>query len=294
MFVAVTATFFLVRLIPGNPIESMTQELPAENREKIFAQYGYDKPLGTQYKLFWENLIKEKDLGESLVYRGRKVTDTIKEFAPVSGHLGGQALALGVIVGVILGLIAALNRGRWPDYLVMLIAIMGVSIPSFVVASLLQYFLAIKYHIFPVTGWGTFMHTVLPTLAMSFTSVAKYARYMRANSLDILNQDYLLTAQAKGLSDFRIIKNHVLRNAIIPIITLIGPQVALIFTGSFVIEKIFAIPGLGSYFVKAVNSRDYTMIIGQTIFVSGLYIFSLFVVDILYGLADPRIRAQRD
>ncbi len=294
IFIVVTITFFLVRVIPGNPIEQMTEELPESVRQNVYEQYGFDKPIHIQYMDFWKNLIKEGDLGESISYRGRSVTGTIKEYAPISGRLGFQALVLGVSLGVVLGLVAALNRGRWPDYVVMFIAILGISIPNFVIASVLQYFVAIKNNLLPVTGWGSFKYTILPTLALSFGSIAKYARYMRANCLDVLNQDYILTAQAKGASRFRIVSKHVFRNALLPIITLIGPQIALIFSGSFVIEKIFAVPGLGSYFVTAVNSRDYTMIMGQTIFISILYISSLVAVDIVYGLVDPRIRISED
>lgn len=294
LFIVTTITFVLIRIIPGNPIERMAEELPENRRQEIYAQHGFDKPIGVQYKEFWKKLVFEKDLGESLSYRGRKVTDTIKKYAPVSGRLGIQALAIGVSIGIVLGIIAALNRGKWPDYLVMFIAILGISIPNFVVASLLQYSFAIKRGLLPITGWEGFKYTILPSLALSFGPIAKYARYMRANCLDVVNQDYILTAKAKGVSRFRLVRKHVLRNAILPIITLLGPQVAMIFGGSFVIEKIFSIPGLGSYFVSSVSDRDYTMIMGQTIFISFLYITSLVVVDILYGLVDPRIRISDD
>lgn len=294
LFIIITITFVLVRLIPGNPIEKMTQELPQNIRDDIYAQYGFDKPVYVQYKQFWKKLIFERDLGGSLAYRGRKVTDTIKKYAPVSGVLGIQALALGAIIGVILGIVAALNRGKWPDYLVIFIAILGISIPNFVIASLLQYYFAIKIGILPVTGWKGFRYTVLPTLALSFNSTARYARYMRANCLDVINQDYILTAKAKGVSKIRLVRKHVLRNAILPIITLLGPHIAMIFGGAFVIEKIFSVPGLGSYFVSSVTSRDYTMIMGQTIFIAFLYIVSLVVVDIVYSLVDPRIRISDD
>ncbi len=294
LFIIVTLTFILIRLIPGNPIEKMTEQLPENVRESIYSQYGFDKPIMVQYKQFWKKLILEKDLGESLTYRGRKVTDTIKKFAPISGKLGIQALVFGVTIGIVLGIIAALNRGRWPDYLVMFIAILGISIPSFVIASLLQYFFAIKWGLLPTTGWDGFKYTILPSLALSFNSIAKYARYMRANCLDVINQDYILTAKAKGAPRIHIIRKHVLRNAILPIITLLGPQVAMLFGGSFVIERIFSIPGLGSYFVSSVIDRDYTMIMGQTIFIAFLYIISLVVVDILYALIDPRIKISDD
>ena len=293
LFVVSTIAFFAVRMIPGNPIEAMTEKLPDEIRQQVFEQYGFDKPILEQYKLFFKELFTEGDLGESLKYRGRKVTDTIASYAPVSGLLGAEAIAIGVISGIILGIVAALNRGKWLDYLVMFIAVVGIAVPNFVLASCFQYFLTIRFHLFPTTGWEGFSYTVLPALALSFNSTAKYARYMRANCLDVLNQDYIITAKAKGMSRFRLIRKHVLKNSILPIITLLGPQIALMFGGAFVIERIFAIPGLGSYFVSSVTDRDYTMVMGQTIFIAALYILSVLIVDILYGFIDPRIRISQ-
>ena len=293
LFVVSTIAFFAVRMIPGNPIEAMTEKLPDEIRQQVFEQYGFDKPIMEQYKLFFKELFTEGDLGESLKYRGRKVTDTIASYAPVSGLLGAEAIAIGVISGIILGIVAALNRGKWLDYLVMFIAVVGIAVPNFVLASCFQYFLTIRFHLFPTTGWEGFSYTVLPALALSFNSTAKYARYMRANCLDLLNQDYIITAKSKGMSKFRLIRKHVLKNSILPIITLLGPQIALMFGGAFVIERIFAIPGLGSYFVSSVTDRDYTMVMGQTIFIAALYILSVLIVDILYGFIDPRIRISQ-
>ena len=293
LFVVSTIAFFAVRMIPGNPIEAMTEKLPDEIRQQVFEQYGFDKPIMEQYKLFFMELFTEGDLGESLKYRGRKVTDTIASYAPVSGLLGAEAIAIGVISGIILGIVAALNRGKWLDYLVMFIAVVGIAVPNFVLASCFQYFLTIRFHLFPTTGWEGFSYTVLPALALSFNSTAKYARYMRANCLDVLNQDYIITAKSKGMSKFRLIRKHVLKNSILPIITLLGPQIALMFGGAFVIERIFAIPGLGSYFVSSVTDRDYTMVMGQTIFIAALYILSVLIVDILYGFIDPRIRVSQ-
>ena len=293
LFVVSTIAFFAVRMIPGNPIEAMTEKLPDEIRQQVFEQYGFDKTIMEQYKLFFKELFTEGDLGESLKYRGRKVTDTIASYAPVSGLLGAEAIVIGVISGIILGIVAALNRGKWLDYLVMFIAVVGIAVPNFVLASCFQYFLTIRFHLFPTTGWEGFSYTVLPALALSFNSTAKYARYMRANCLDVLNQDYIITAKSKGMSKFRLIRKHVLKNSILPIITLLGPQIALMFGGAFVIERIFAIPGLGSYFVSSVTDRDYTMVMGQTIFIAALYILSVLIVDILYGFIDPRIRVSQ-
>lgn len=290
LFMVSTITFFAVRIIPGNPIEQMTEKLPADIQQQIFEQYGFDKPISEQYKLFFKELFLHGDLGESIKYRGRKVSDTIFTYAPVSGLLGLEAIVIGVLSGIILGIIAALNRAKWLDYLVMFIAVVGISVPNFVLATCFQYFLTMKLHLFPTTGWEGFSYTVLPALALSFNSTAKYARYMRANCLNILNQDFILTAKAKGMSRFRLVRKHVLKNSILPIVTLLGPQIALMFGGAFVIESIFAIPGLGSYFVSSVTDRDYTMVMGQTIFIAALYILSVLIVDILYGFIDPRIR----
>lgn len=293
LFIVCTVTFFLIRLIPGNPIESMTEKMPEKVRNQVYRQYGFDKPILEQYKLFWINLLKEGDLGESLKYRGRKVSETITNYAPVSGRLGAQALGIGLFFGILFGLMAGLNRGKKIDHFVTFIAIIGVSIPSFILASLFQYYFAIKFSWFPITGWDGFLYTVLPSLALSLYSTAKYARYMRATCLEVIEQDYIITAKAKGASQWRIVRKHVLRNSMMPIITLLGPQIAMMFGGAFVIESIFSIPGLGFYFVSSVSDRDYTMIMGQTIFMATLYIVSLLVVDIFYGIVDPRARVAK-
>jgi len=290
IFVAITITFMLIHAIPGDPLSGMARKLPPQIQKNFYAKYGLDKPVIVQYGRFMKNLVLHGDLGESLAYPGRSVVHTIKTYAPVSGRVGIQAIAMGFVIGIILGIIAAFYRNKWPDYLVMFIAILGISVPSFVVATLLQYVFTVKFMVLPTTGWGGFKYTILPSIAMSFGSIATYARYMRANCLDVIGQDYILTAKAKGVSKLSLVWKHVIRNAILPVITLLGPQIAMIFIGSFVIESIFAIPGLGQYFVSSVSDRDYTMIMGQTVFMSSLFIVSLVAVDILYGLVDPRIR----
>jgi oligopeptide transport system permease protein len=291
LFIAASITFMLIHAIPGDPLSGMARNLPPQIKANFYARYGLDKPVIEQYGLFVKNALKG-DLGESLQYPGRSVTKTIFKYAPISARVGVQAISMGFIIGITLGILAALNRGKWPDYLVMFIAILGISVPSFVVAALLQYFFTVKWMLLPSTGWGSFKNTVLPSIALSFGSIATYARYMRANCLDVIGQDYILTAKAKGVSKISLVFKHVIRNAILPAITLLGPQIAGIFIGSFVIESIFAIPGLGQYFVSSVSERDYTMVMGQTIFIAALYIVALFVVDILYGLIDPRIRVS--
>ncbi len=294
LFIITTITFFLMHSIPGDPLAHMARKLPDQIRENYYTKYGLDKPVIVQYKTFLKNLFTEGNLGESLRYPGRSVTETISTHAKISGKLGIQALILGVSIGIILGIVAALNRNRWPDYLIMFIAILGVTVPIFIIAALLQYIFTVKFELLPTTGWGDFKHTILPTITMSLGSIATYARYMRSNVLEVINQDYILTAQAKGVSPFNVVRKHVVRNAILPAITILGPQIAGIFTGSFVIEKIFGIPGLGFYYISSINDRDYTMIIGTTVFYAALFVFSQLVVDILYGVVDPRIRVSKD
>lgn len=289
LFIIITMTFFIIRAVPGDPLSSMARNLPEQVKINFYAKYGLDQPLFIQYLKFMKNLFM-LDLGESLVYPGRSVAENIKRFSPVSARLGIQAVIFGFTTGVSFGILAAFKRNKWPDYVVMFLAILGVSIPGFVTASLLQYYFTVKIPLLPTTGWGTTAHTILPTIALAFGSVAAYARYMRANVLDVLHQDYILTARAKGVPRFSLIWRHVIRNAILPAITILGPQIAGIFIGSFVIEKIFSIPGFGFNYVSAIQNRDFSMILGQTIFFAALYITALLVVDILYGLVDPRIR----
>lgn len=289
LFIAASISFMLIHAIPGDPLAGMARNLPPQIKANYYAKYGLDKPVIEQYGLFIKNAL-HGDLGESLQYPGRSVVKTISKYAPISARVGGQALLMGFTLGITLGIIAALNRGKWPDYLVMFIAILGISVPSFVVAALLQYGFTVKVQWLPTTGWGSFKHTVLPSIALSFASLATYARYMRANCLDVIGQDYIITAKAKGVSKISLVFKHIIRNAILPAITLLGPQIANIFIGAFVVESIFSIPGLGQYFVASVGERDYPMVMGQTIFVAALYIIALFVVDVVYGLIDPRIR----
>lgn len=289
LWVVATLTFFLMHSIPGDPLAHMAKNLPEQTRANYNAKYGLDQPLIVQYQKFLTRAV-QGDLGESLRYPGRSVSGTIGKLSVVSGRLGAQALVIGFTFGIVLGIIAALNRNRWPDYLVMFVAILGITVPVFVTAAIFQYFFTVKLPWFPTTGWGSFKYTVLPTIALCFGSIATYARYMRSSVLDVINQDYILTAQAKGVSGFNIIRKHVLRNAILPSLTMLGPSIAGIFVGSFVVESIFGIPGLGFYFISSINDRDFTMILGNTVFYTAIFIFSLLVTDILYSIVDPRIR----
>lgn len=289
LWVIITITFGLMHTIPGDPLSSLARELPPEIKANYYAKYGLNKSVPEQYALYLKNLVKG-DLGQSLTNPGRDVKDTIKQQIPVTAQIGLQAIAFGFVVGVVLGIIAAFNRNKKPDFIVIFIALLGVSIPSFVVAALLQYSLTVKVTLFPTTGWGGFKYSILPALALSFGSIATYARYMRTSCLEVIGQDYILTAKAKGVSRFNLVWKHIVRNAILPAITILGPQIAGIMVGSFVIETIFSIPGLGSNFVTSITNRDFSMIMGMTVFYAALYIVALLVVDILYALVDPRIR----
>ncbi|MEY8409987.1 ABC transporter permease [Lachnospiraceae bacterium 62-26] len=292
LFIVVTATFFLMHSIPGDPLAHMARNLPEQTRANYYEKYGLDKSTSEQYLIFMKNLVSKGDLGESLRYPGREVTDTLLTNASVSAQPGGIALLVGITIGILLGIVAALNKNRWPDYIVMFIAILGITVPVFVLASVLQYFLSVKMMILPTTGWGSWKNVVLPVIVLSFGTIATYARYVKSNMLDVMGQDYILTAEAKGVSKFNVIKSHVLKNAFLPCMTLLVGQVSGIFTGSFVVEKIFGIPGLGFYYINSINDRDYTMIIGTTVFAAALFVFVQLIVDIAYSMMDPRIRVK--
>lgn len=291
IFVIITATFFLMRSIPGDPLAQLAQQLPEQTRENFYAKYGLDKPLSEQYIMYMKGLITEFDFGESLTYPGRSVTETIVTTSPVSAAVGGRALIIGLVIGIVLGIVAALFKNKWPDYIVMFIAILGITVPVFVLASLLQYILAVQLKLVPVSGWGKPSQMIIPVAVMCLGTIATYARYIKSSMLDTLSQDYILTARAKGVSEFNVIRKHVMRNSLLPAITMLGGRIVGIFTGSFVIEKMFGIPGLGFYYVNSITNRDYTMTMGTTIFYACLFVVVQLVVDILYMLVDPRIRS---
>ncbi|KEH98092.1 ABC transporter permease [Clostridium massiliodielmoense] len=295
LWVIITATFFLMNSIPGDPVMVKAQKLPPEMQQLMRQQYGLDKPLTTRYVIYLKNLTKGQ-LGDSFITPGYNVQQIISEKFPNSARLGVQAVFIGLVIGVTLGIIASFRRNSNVDFLVIFLAIMGVSIPSFVLAALLQKGLGGAGSL-PIAGWYNpgdgidgFKFTVLPTIALCFGSLATYARYMRTSVLDVIGKDYIITAKAKGLSQGAIAWKHIIRNAILPIITILGPQLAAIITGSIVIERIFAIPGIGNSMIDAILTNDYNIIMGLTIFYSALYIVSLLIVDIMYSVVDPRIR----
>ncbi|MEA4919852.1 MAG: ABC transporter permease [Clostridiaceae bacterium] len=293
LFAVVTITFFLVHLIPGDPITSMVQDLPEETKAVYLSKYGFDQPLAVQYVKFMKQLLTG-DLGSSLRYPGRSVIGIVGNYAPISGVIGSLALLIGFTIGIILGIVAALNRNKWSDRVIMVVALLGTTIPTFVMAAVLQYTLTVTFPIFPTTGWGTAKHLVLPVACMCLGPIASYARYMRSSVLDVTNQDYILTAEAKGVTQLKVVTRHIFRNSILPCITMICTSIAGIFSGSFIIESIFAIPGLGKYFISAINDRDYSVVLGLNIIFTGVYILSMLLCDILLALIDPRIRLAGD
>ncbi|KAA5808089.1 ABC transporter permease [Thermoanaerobacterium thermosaccharolyticum] len=291
LWVIVTLTFFLMHMIPGDPFTS-EKKVPEQIRQNMLAKYHLDKPLIVQYGYYLNNLV-HGDLGISLKYLNRTVDDIIKQSAPASFQLGIQSIILGVVFGLLFGIIAALKRGGGWDYFSMFLAIIGISVPNFIIATLLQLLLASKLKWLPVSGWGSFKYTILPSIALSFSTLSIISRMMRTSMLDVIGQDYIKTAKAKGLSQFQIIWKHMVRNAIMPVVTVLGPLIAGIVTGTFVIEQIFSIPGLGKFFVQSIYDEDYSMILGTTIFYSVILVVMMFLVDIAYGFIDPRVRLAK-
>ncbi|MDU0201633.1 MULTISPECIES: ABC transporter permease [Paenibacillus] len=282
-------TFVLMKNLPGNPLGEGAEKIPKATRDMLLKQYGLDKPLWEQYLTFLNNII-HGDLGASFQFPAHKVTDIIKQAFPSSLELGLISIAIAIIAGLTLGIIAALKHNKAGDYTAMFIAILGVSIPSFVLGPLLSYYVGVKWGILPAGLWKGPSYRILPAIALSFGTIAILARLMRTSMLDVLNQDYIKTAKSKGLSNFTVVVRHTIRNAILPVITIIGPIFVNVITGTLVVEQIFSVPGLGKHFVSSVYSNDYTMISGLTIFYSAILILVIFITDIVYGFVDPRIR----
>lgn len=260
-----------------------------EIRANMEAYYGLDKSLPEQYITYMNNLL-HGDLGYSMKYVNQSVNRIIADAFPYSADLGIRALIFAVIFGVTLGVVASLNRGKKLDAVCIIIAIIGTSIPDFIMGSLLQYFFGIRWGLLPVAQYTSVAHTILPSIAVGFYTLAMVSRLMRASMLEVVTSDYTKTAKAKGLSKWRITIKHQIRNAIMPVVTVLGPLVASVLTGTFVIEALFAIPGLGKHYVQSISNNDYTLVLGMTIFFGAFLILMNLVVDILYGIIDPRIR----
>lgn len=297
LLIIATATFFLLEAVPGDPLTQKVQKLPPNIKAAMYEKYGYDKPVSDRYIKAMTGIMKG-DFGQSIVYPGQTMKTIIKQKLPVSARLGIQQMVVGLSLGILLGILAAMKRGTWIDYSIITTAILFISIPSFVFALGLQKVFAGELGWFPVIGWpkgkdlwfGGWKYTVLPTLSGCFGYIAGYSRLLKTSMLDIINQDYVLTAKSKGLSGKSIIFKHILRNSMIPIVTNLPLTIAMCITGSFFIERVFSIPGLGLYYIGAVSGQDLPIVMGETIILTGIYVICLFVTDILYPIVDPRIR----
>ena len=293
ILVLVSITFLLMQLLPGEPFTA-GKALPDSVMQALEKKYGLDKPVLQQLFIYIGNALRG-DFGISIP-DGRAVTDVIAEAFPVSFSLGIRALLFAFIMGILLGVVAAVKRGTVWDSAAMFFALVGVSVPSFIMGAVLQYFLGLKLYqatgvqVFAVIGWSDFNSKILPAFALAFGSMATVSRLMRTSMLDVLSQDYIKTAKAKGLSQRQIVWKHAVRNAVMPVVTVMGPLVAAVLTGAFVVENIFSIPGLGKYFVTSVQTLNYTMIAGTTVFYGMFLILANLVVDLIYGFIDPRIK----
>ncbi|KGR77869.1 ABC transporter permease [Ureibacillus manganicus] len=290
LFIIVSATFFLMRLAPGSPFAS-ERELPPKIEEQLNAKYGLDNPWYIQYKDYLIDTVTF-DFGESMKYKGRSTNDIIAESFPVSLTLGLMAMFLSVGLGILFGVVAALYHNRFPDYVASTIAVLGISVPSFILAGLMQYFLSFKLGLFPVSGWKGFIYSILPAFAIAITHMGFIAKLTRSSMLEQNSSDYVKMARAKGLGKWTTVFKHTLRNALLPVLTYLGPLTAGVVTGSFIVEQIFAIPGLGKHFVTSISNRDYTVIMGTTVFYAIILLFAVLIVDILYSIIDPRIKLK--
>lgn len=285
-----TLTFFLMNLVPGGPFLS-EKAISPQAQAALEAKYGLDKPMFQRY-LNYVTSAAHGDFGDSLKQRGRTVMSIITMKFPVSARVGGLSVLVSLTLGIPLGCIAALKRGKVTDSVISVVATCGIAVPSFVICTVMMYFFGVKLGILPTMGLETAKHYIMPVTALSFYPTAYIMRLMRSSMLDVLGQDYMRTARAKGLAGGKILFKHALRNAILPVVTYVGPMLAYTITGSFVVEKIFVIPGLGGEFIKAINGRDYTLIMGTTIFLATLVIVMNVIVDIIYKIVDPRIKLK--
>ena len=288
LWIVMTVTFLLMHAIPGCPFTA-EKNLPPAVQANIEARYKLNDPLSTQYMDYVENILKG-DLGPSFKYVGRSVNDIIGESFPVSFELGMEAIIISLVLGIPAGVLAAYRRNNWQDRTVNLLTTIGIAVPGFVLAALMVEIFAMKLGLLPAAMWIDWKSRILPAFALAAMPMAFITRLTRSSMLEVLGQDYIKTAKAKGLGTSYILFKHALPNALIPVVTYIGPMVASILTGSFVIETIFAIPGLGSYFVTSIYNRDYTVILGVTIFYSAIIILMNMLVDIIYPMLDPRIK----
>src|SRR5699024_9673057 len=292
LFIIATITFFLMKLLPGSPFdEEKLAKLSDEEREEFLAKYDLDKPVYIQYANYLGNLVKG-DLGVSYYYKGQSVNSILAKRIGPSMLLGFQAVVLGLTIGIILGMVAAFRHNTGWDFTTMIIAVLGMSVPNFVLAAIMQFYIGLKWGILPVANWDSYSNSMMTTLALFGTVIAIIARFSKNEMVEVLQQDYIVKAQTKGISNLSVLIKHTIRNALIPVITILGPVFVSLLTGSLVIENIFSVPGVGSLFVDSIKFNDYTTIMGLTLFYSAFFILSILIVDTLYGIIDPRIRVH--
>jgi len=287
LFVIISVTFFISKLLPGTPFAD--DKLTPQTRAQLFEKYGLDEPIYVQYAKYMIN-VAQGDLGNSFYFESRPVTQMILERAPVSAFVGIQAVIFGLVVGMVLGIVSALRHNSWWDTLAVVIAVLGVSVPTFVLGPILQYVFGVKLGLFPIAFFESWWHSVLPSLALSVFVISTVARFVRSEMLEVLGQDYITLAKAKGLTGLSVIIRHVMRNALIPLVTVLAPLTIYLITGSLVVEQIFAVPGIGEQFVQSIFVNDYAMILGTSVFFSVFFVIALLLQDISYGIIDPRIR----
>jgi len=287
LFIIISITFFISKMLPGTPFAD--EKLTPQLREVLFEKYGLDEPLYVQYARYMVN-VAQGDLGNSFYFEERSVTQMILERLPVSAFIGVQAIIFGLFMGLALGIVAALRHNSLWDTTAVVVAVLGVSVPTFVLGPILQYWFGVQLGWFPIAFFESWMHSVLPSLALSVFVISTIARFTRSEMLEVMGQDYITLAKSKGLGGLAVIVRHVLRNAMIPIVTVLAPLTIYLITGSLVVEQIFAVPGIGEQFVSSIQVNDYSMILGTTIFFSAMFIVALLIQDVAYGIIDPRIR----
>jgi oligopeptide transport system permease protein len=289
LFVIITVTFFISKMLPGTPFAD--DKLTPQSREILYEKYGLDEPLIVQYAKYMGQVL-QGNLGNSFYFESRPVTQIILEQAPVSAFIGVQAIIFGLIPGLALGILGALRHNSLLDYTATVVAILGISVPSFVLGPIMQYWIGYKWELLPIAFFESWAHSIMPSICLAVFVVAIVARYIRAEMLEVLGQDYITLAKAKGLSRLAVIGKHVLRNSLIPLVTILLPLMVGLVTGSIIIENIFAVPGIGDLFVRSILVNDYATILGTTIFFAIFFILAFLVQDVLYAIIDPRIRVS--
>ncbi|MEW9123028.1 MAG: ABC transporter permease [Thermotaleaceae bacterium] len=289
-FVLITITFFLMHAIPGGPFSPAEEKkVPKAIIEAVNEKYGLNDPVPIQYLSYLKNIAKG-DLGISFKQQNVSVNEIIKRGFPVSSKVGLVTILVSIPIGIFLGIVSAIKRGTWADYSSMIFATIGISIPSFILTVLMMYLFCQVFKLLPVYGLSSWKHYILPVAGLAFSPIAYIARLTRSSMLEVMRQDYIRTARSKGVHEFFVVMEHALINAIIPVVTYLGPLIAALLTGSFVVERLFAIPGIGREYVTSIGDRDYAVILGVTVFFGIFVIGANLLVDILYGLIDPRVK----